>query len=139
MGKGTDYERKLVRRADAVGFHPQRGAASGSSPYDLPDVILGKDGTTIALECKYNNSKPAYFRPEEVDALERYGEAHGAIILGACRWAQDTTWYFVAFDRLPLTDSGNYSASRITAQEEGWADGPDILQAINTEKAWEAV
>jgi Holliday junction resolvase len=138
--KGAAYERQLVKRLTAVGWWPQRAAASGSATTnDLPDVHAGKDGTSVSIEAKYRSKNAVRLAPEEIEALEAHAAAFGSHALVACRWARDRTWYFREAEKLPRTPSGNYSARPSEARDEQWTDGPDALQAVNSDEAWAVV
>lgn len=117
-GKGARGERELVQRLTEEGWWPMRAPTSGSATEnDLPDVIAGKEGVTLAFEAKRAAAGTIYLKPEKIEALLRFAGAFGAIPLTAARFDRDTTWYVQNPVRLPETGSGNRKVKQAVAQE----------------------
>jgi len=70
--KGTAAERELIHRFWKHGWAAVRVAGSGSTIYPSPDIIAGKGGRSIALECKSTADTRQYFTKKEIKELQEY-------------------------------------------------------------------
>lgn len=117
MGKGTDYERKLVNKLDGHGWEIVRAGGSGSGTSGArPDLVAG-DGDRLWIgEAKFKSVRNIYVEPEEVEQIITVAEAFGGIPVLWPRWntadvdAVDTAdWFVVNPYLLPRTGEGRYA------------------------------
>lgn len=109
---GSDRERELVNTLEACGWAAMRCPSSGSATTrDLPDVLAGNPGASVAIELKSGKGTTLYVDQQEVEALERFADRFGATPLLAARWTSQATgvkiWGVPPTDARK-TDSGNY-------------------------------
>jgi Holliday junction resolvase len=116
MVDGSAKERELVREIEGTEeWTAMRAPSSGSATSrDLPDVLAGRQGTTLVIELKSSSGDPVYVGAEEVASLRRFAQAFGGTAYLACRWSsrslQDSTFYLSRPDRLYRTEAGTYRA-----------------------------
>lgn len=116
MGKGSDWERKLVRRLDRGGWGVLRsGGSGGGTDDDRPDFVAGDGSRFWVVEAKYCSDPLIYLEPEEVAQILVLAEAFGGTPIIAARWnanqvdGVEAEWYLFDPRQLPRTDSGNYA------------------------------
>lgn len=97
--KGDDKERELVNRVNSWRrCHAYRLAASGGgAKFELPDVKLSLNGTTLAGEMKYTTTGKAEIRCEELQDLAKYCAYYGNRPACILRFSHDTDYYLVPF------------------------------------------
>lgn len=116
MVDGGAKERELVREVDGTeGWVAMRAPSSGSATQrDLPDVLAGRGGRSLAIELKASGGRPVYIEQHEVEALERFAQAFGSEAWVALRWSsrslQDATFYLTRPQEMYRTDAGSYRA-----------------------------
>ena len=104
--KGARTERELLHLLHAAGWHVVRAAGSGSIGLPCPDLIAGKAGRVIAIECK-SGKATRYVTKQEIIELLAFGRKFGA-----------RPFVGIRFDKMPwrflhprqLRDSGKYYA-----------------------------
>jgi len=117
--KGDRRERELARMLSDDGCFPMRAPASGSSTErDLPDVHVGQNGFSVAIEAKSSSGDPIYIGEEELEALDSFAFAFGSIPLVGVRFDRED-WYFFLPEDLYRTHSGNGRVKKKTAIEDG--------------------
>ncbi|MBI2143545.1 Holliday junction resolvase [Candidatus Woesearchaeota archaeon] len=96
-----------------------RVAGSGSTPYPAPDILAGKGGRVLVIECKSSGELSRHIPQQQVDDLVLF-----AGILGAEPWIgvrfNDMKWAFFAPDDLKKTGTG-YSISVKMTKDKGLA------------------
>ena len=100
--KGTNGERELIHFFWAAGWAAIRVAGSGSSRYPCPDLVVGKAGRKLAVECKVTKENIKYFPEDEIEALKQFATIFGAEPWLAVRFPRQE-WRFVAPDELQKT------------------------------------
>lgn len=111
--KGTKGERDLIKRFWNTGFAAIRVAGSGSSRFPCPDLLAGKAGRHLAIECKMTNGQSKYFVRREIEDLDLFCRTFGAEGFVAVKFpAQD--WAFFLLEDLKETKAANFS---ITARD----------------------
>ncbi len=76
--KGLNAERDLLRSFWANGWAAVRVAGSGSSHYPSPDLLVGKEGRRLAIECKITKDTKKYLSLEEIEQLKYFCALFGA-------------------------------------------------------------
>lgn len=102
--KGTGAERELVHLFWQHGWAASRVAGSGSIKYPVPDILAGKDGRLLAIECKTTKDANQYLTKEEVADLKAFASIAGAEPLVAVRFAREE-WRFLLPEELDVTPS----------------------------------
>ncbi len=64
--KGYKFEREVKLFLENEGFYVIRSAGSKK-----PDIIAGKNGKVLVMECKYTSKSAVYLDKEEVENLKR--------------------------------------------------------------------
>ena len=68
--KGSRTERELLKLFWESGWYCIRMAGSGSMPLPCPDLLSGKKGRSLAIECKSGKGKNRRYIPkEQIDDL----------------------------------------------------------------------
>ncbi len=67
--KGSDAERSLIHLFWQAGWAAMRAAGSGSTGFPSPDIIAGRDGRLLAIECKKTIKGKKYIERREVAEL----------------------------------------------------------------------
>lgn len=69
--RGSAAERELLHKLYEEGWGAVRAAGSGSIPLEVPDIITGTTGRTLAIEVKYCSKDRQYLKTQEViDLIE---------------------------------------------------------------------
>lgn len=63
--KGYKFERDVKKFLESQGYYVIRSAGSKK-----PDIIAGKNGKVVVIECKYASKKAVYLSKEEVENLK---------------------------------------------------------------------
>ena len=101
--KGINAERELIHLFWANDWAACRIAGSGSMKYPSPDVIAGRKGRKLAIECKATGASSKYISKEEIDELHRFAEMFLAEPWIGVRFSKKE-WYFIRTE--DLRDSG---------------------------------
>lgn len=92
--KGTKAERDLIRLFWSRGWAAMRSAGSGSQQYPSPDVLAGKDGRRLAIECKVTKEKKKYFAQEEIRHLQYFAQRLSAEAWLAVKFPEKDFYFF---------------------------------------------
>jgi len=115
--KGSNTERELLHMFWSVGFAVSRIAGSGSVPLPSPDLIAGKGGRILGIECKAGKGK-RYLTNKEIKELEEF-----CLRLGAEAWIgirfDRSDWFFLKPSELGKSKGGNYFVNLDLAREKG--------------------
>lgn len=71
-----------------------RSAGSGSQQYPSPDVLAGKDGRRLAIECKVTKEKKKYFAQEEIRHLQYFAQRLSAEAWLAVKFPEKDFYFF---------------------------------------------
>ncbi len=116
--KGTRVERELFHMLYNNEFVPIRSAGSGSTPIPNPDILAGKDGRVLAIECKALKNNNKFFPEKEINELNLFSKKFGAEPWIAMRF-DNKGWYFIKPENLKKTKTGNFSINLKSAKEKG--------------------
>jgi len=122
--KGTNGERELIRSFWSLGWAAIRTAGSGSSHYPSPDIVAGKLGRRLAIECKMTAEKKKYFPIDEINQLVYFASHFGAEPLVAVKFTK-TPWHFFTIEDLKQTPN-----SFVISQEDCEIKGIQIEELI---------
>lgn len=92
--KGVRLERELLRLFWGAGFAAIRTAGSGKANFPTPDLLVGKAGKVLAIECKSSKDEVIYLEPGQVEDLKTFAETFGAEAYVAARFNQEG-WLFL--------------------------------------------
>lgn len=89
--KGSRTERELLHKFWEHKWYCIRIAGSGSMPFPCPDLLAGKHGKSLAIECKSSKgTQRRYLSVEQLRDLQEYARGFGA-----------EAWIGVRFNGLP--------------------------------------
>lgn len=139
--KGRRTERQVINYLHENGWTVVRVPASGGgTDRDLPDVLVGGPGVTLAAEVKSSSGGHIYVHKEEIDALQRFGEEFGAHIglivkfdteYGDPAYGEDRPGFYLLHpDNCPRTDAGSARVTKTYAQTEGTPVGHEELERL---------
>tara|TARA_Y100000310_G_C20644664_1_gene795887 strand:- start:1387 stop:1758 length:372 start_codon:yes stop_codon:yes gene_type:complete len=103
--KGSRAERELLHKFFDIGWICVRAAGSGSIPLPCPDLLAGKGGRSLAIECKSTKKLKKYLTKQEVEDLIRFSEMFGAEAIVGLR-VDRNGWSF--FDAKDLKFTGKF-------------------------------
>ena len=93
--KGSNAERDLIHRFWEAGWAAMRAAGSGSARTPSPDVIAGKDGRILVIECKVTIGAKKYIDRREIDELLTFASIMKAEAWLAVKFPK-RAWIFVS-------------------------------------------
>lgn len=103
--KGGRLERELFHLLYESGWSPIRVAGSGSVPVPSADIIAGKAGRVVAIECKSGKS-PRYINKKQIQELQEFADKFGAEPWVGARF-DNIEWFFLELHNLKSTKTGN--------------------------------
>jgi Holliday junction resolvase len=115
--KGSRTERELIALFWKQGWGCTRVAGSGSTPLPSPDILVGKPGRVLAIECK-SGKTVRYVEKDQIDELNEFSKRFGADALIGVRFDRKG-WYFLRSEQMKITNRGAYAVSLKLAQEVG--------------------
>jgi holliday junction resolvase Hjr len=115
--KGTNAERELIHALWAKECPAIRVAGSGSNHYPSPDIVAGKIGRILVIECKSAKSSAVYIPKEEIEELKEFAKKFGAEPWIAIRFKRKE-WYFLTPEDMAEKEK-SYSASLDTIKLKG--------------------
>ncbi len=118
--KGSRTERELLHLFWESGWFCIRMAGSGSMPLPCPDLISGKSGRSLAIECKSGKGKQRrYITKEQINDLEKFSKGFGAEPWIGVR-LDGMPWSFLKIVGLGRSNgAGNYYFDKNLILEEG--------------------
>jgi len=106
--KGSRLERELLRKFWEEKWFCTRMAGSGSMPLPCPDLLAGKRGRVLALECKGGKGdKRRYIDTQQIEELREFSRGFGAEAWVGVRF-NGMEWYFLRIQDLGRSDSAFY-------------------------------
>jgi len=118
-GKGSRTERELVHLFNETGIWSAiRVAGSGLTSDPNPDVLAGKKGRHLAIECKSIKGDYKYLYPEDIEQITNFASKFGAEPWIAIRF-NIKGWYFLKPEHLEKTKSSNLAITLEIAEEKG--------------------
>ena len=115
--KGCNAERELLHMFFNAGWVCIRAAGSGSIPLPNPDLLAGKSGKLLAIECKFVKGKAKYLKEQEIKDLVKFAKKIGAKPLIGLKFS-NRGWYFIS-PKLLKKKKNSYAISYETAKEKG--------------------
>jgi len=115
--RGTQAERDLIHKFWEAGWAAMRAAGSGSSQYPSPDIIAGKYGRQLAIECKLTAETKKYFPNEEIRLLNYFAKTFCSESWVAIKFPKKD-WVFFNPEDLAVAGK-NFSASVQLADLKG--------------------
>ena len=115
--KGSRTERELLKLFWDNNYWCIRVAGSGSMPLPCPDLLAGKKGKSIAVECKSSKSNRAIISQEQVEELKEFAKGFGAQSWIGVRFDK-TAWHFIEPKQLKKGNK-HHSISKEFALEKG--------------------
>lgn len=106
-----------------------RCAGSGSMPLPMPDLIAGKAGRILAIECKSGKDK-RYLTKKEVDELKEFGSKLGAEAWIGARF-NNNEWFFIKPENLGKNRGKNFFVNVELAKQKGLKFNELILMGKN--------
>lgn len=97
--RGTQAERDLIHKFWDCGWAAMRAAGSGSSQYPSPDIVAGKYGRRMAIECKLTSDTKKYFPSEEIRLLNYFAKTFCAEAWVAVKFPK-MKWIFLNLEDL---------------------------------------
>ena len=83
-------------------------AGSGSMPFPCPDLLAGKKGRVLAIECKgVKGDKRRYIDTKQISELKEFAQGFGAEAWVAARF-NGMEWYFMKIKDLGRSKSAFY-------------------------------
>jgi len=116
--KGCRTERELLHKFYDEGWQACRVAGSGSTPLPAPDLIAGKDGRILVIECKAGKGDKKYIETEQIDELNKLATKMGAEAWIGLRFDRED-WYFIQPKNLNKTKGGNIVISLDFIKQKG--------------------
>jgi Holliday junction resolvase len=99
--KGSNAERDLLKAFWEKGWAAMRAAGSGSTTYPCPDIIVGRNGRRLAIECKITKDQRKYFSEHEIRELRYFASMFGAESWVAVKFSGHPWHFFTLDDLLP--------------------------------------
>lgn len=115
--RGINAERELVHAFWNAGWGAIRVAGSGSSSFPSPDIIAGKHGRILVIECKSGQDSSKYIARDDIDKLKTFARIIGAEVWIGIRIKQKK-WVFLAPDDMHLTGK-NYVVNKENSELKG--------------------
>lgn len=114
--KGARTERELLNLLWSNSWKCLRIAGSGVMPFPCPDLIAGRNGRSIAIECK-SSKKTIYIEEQQVKELLEFARGFGAEPYLGIRF-NNMDWYFLHPKKAKFTGK-NYAVSKNLVLKHG--------------------
>ncbi len=115
--KGSRNEVELAYLLYDEGYMVVRSAGSGRMPIPNPDLLAGKNGRTLAIECKSLKKDILYLTDEDLGQLNTFSIKFGAEPWIAVRF-NNLGWYFIN-PKILKKKNKNFNISKDFAQHKG--------------------
>jgi len=117
--KGSRTERELLHLFWENKWFCIRMAGSGSMPLPCPDLLSGKKGRTLAIECKSSKgTQRRYIPKEQINELKEFSNGFGAEPWIGIRF-NVMPWLFLKPSQLGKSNGSNYYIDRELAVKNG--------------------
>ena len=114
--KGSRTERELLHLFWENKWLATRMAGSGVMPFPCPDLLVGKKGRVLAIECK-SGKNTRYMTKQQFNELIDFAKGFGAEPWIAIRF-NNMNWYFLKPKYLESSGK-NYSISKELTLSKG--------------------
>jgi holliday junction resolvase Hjr len=116
--KGSRLELELFHLFHKSDWQPIKVAGSGSTPIEAADLVCGKDGRVLAIECK-GGKKARYIKKKQIEELLEFSRKFGAEPWLGARF-NNTEWLFLNIEDLKVSKTGaNFVVDLKLAKEKG--------------------
>jgi holliday junction resolvase Hjr len=116
--KGINAEREIIHMFwGQKEWAAVRVAGSGSIKYSVVDVLAGKPGRKLAIECKSVKNERLFFSKEDLSQLLEFSKRYGAEPWIGIRFDNEG-WYFLAAN-IVMEEGVGKSISRDNAKIYG--------------------
>ena len=117
-GKGSRLERELLHQFWEHKWFCTRMAGSGSMPLPCTDLLAGKKGRVLAIECKGGKGdKRRYIDIGQIEELKQFAHGFGAEAWVGARF-NGMEWFFLKITDLGRSESAFY-IDKDLAQSKG--------------------
>lgn len=118
-GKGARAERELLHMLFDNKWHVVRSAGSGSIGLPNPDLIAGKDGRILAIECKSSDKEiKRYLKEKDIKELKEFAKKFNAEAWLAIRF-DAAGWFFLTPEQLDRSKNGFFCFDFGLVKEKG--------------------
>ncbi|HLD98315.1 MAG TPA: Holliday junction resolvase Hjc [Candidatus Nanoarchaeia archaeon] len=124
--KGSNNERELLKMFSGYGWRAARVAGSGVNEESPCDLIAGKKGKKLAIECKSTRKNIQYISKSQMSDFIVFSEIMGLKPVIAIKFLREG-WIFLAPSK--LRDTGNNWAISL---EDAKSKGKRIGQLISS-------
>ena len=117
--KGSRSDRELLHKFWEQRWFCTRMAGSGSMPFPCPDLLAGKKGRVLAIECKSSRGdKRRYIDTKQIEELQEFSRGFGAEAWVGARF-NGMEWLFLKIIDLGRSET-NYYIDRDLALSKGF-------------------
>ena len=117
--KGSRTERELLHKFFDNNWSCIRTAGSGSTTELATDLIAGKKGRVLAIECKSSKKEiKRYLKTEQIDGLKEFSKTFGAEAWIGMRYDNEA-WLFLEPKHLDKSKKGTYRVDLKLAKRKG--------------------
>ncbi len=97
---GANHERQLLNRLKGAGYVGIRAAKS-----TCPDLVVGRGGRILAIECKYTSKDSLYLPEAEVRFLNGFAATFGCEAILAVKFGR-AEWAFLKAGEIKANENG---------------------------------
>jgi len=115
--KGSRTERELLHIFWKNNWMAIRVAGSGVMPFPCPDLLVGKKGRSLAIECK-SGKTTRYIEEKQLNELIEFAKGYGAESWIGIRF-NNMEWRFLKPNQLGRTNGNNFFISKELALKKG--------------------
>ena len=117
--KGSRTERELLHMFFDNGWSALRCAGSGNTTELSTDLIAGKNGRVLAIECKSGRREiRRYLQKEQIDGLKEFSKTFGAEAWIGMRYDNED-WLFLEPKHLNKSKNGTLCVDLKLAKKKG--------------------
>ena len=118
-GKGSRTERELLHMFFDNNWSCIRTAGSGNTTELSTDLIAGKKGRVLAIECKSGRKDiKRYLKNEQVNGLKEFSKTFGAEAWIGMRYDNED-WLFLELKHLDKSKKGTFCVDLKLAKKKG--------------------
>jgi len=117
--KGSRTERELLHMFHKSGWSVLRSAGSGVISIPNPDLIAGKKGRILAIECKSSKRNiKRYIKEKQIKELKEFSKRLGAEPWVGVRFNNEE-WFFLSLNKLTKSKGNNFVLDLKNVKEKG--------------------
>lgn len=130
--KGTRAERELLHMLFDNGAAVLRTAGSGSTTIPSCDLLVGKNGKVIAIECKFIKNS-IYIKKERISELIDFSDKFGAEPWFGIK-IMSKGWYFLSLDKIEKSSSGENYVINLEKTKRNGMNFNDFISILENKK-----